>query len=137
MRPADFVRKWSPGGTADALGERACAQAHFIDPCRVLGVPEPGDPEAYCFERGLTRTGSAAGRMETRINGFADVWLKGHFAWDYKAPGASLGPALRQLMMCALPLESPPLARRQRSPRAGDPHPLHRHPERAPRRAAG
>ena len=105
MQAQAFVRKWGPGGPAFDLNERAGAQAHFIDLCRVLGVPEPDDPERYCFERGLTKTGSAAGRTD----GFADVWLRGHFAWEYKAPGKSLEGALRQLMMYALPLESPPL----------------------------
>lgn len=105
MQASEFLRKWAPGAAADALNERAGAQAHFIDLCRVLGVPEPGDPERYCFERGLTKTGSASGRRD----GFADVWLRGHFAWEYKAPGVKLEPALKQLMMYALPLENPPL----------------------------
>lgn len=105
MTPRDLIAKWGPGGIAHALTERAGAQAHFIDLCRVLGVPEPDDPARYCFERGLTKTGSAAGRTD----GFADVWLQGSFAWEYKAPGKSLEGALRQLMMYALPLESPPL----------------------------
>ena len=105
MRAPAVVRKWGPGGPAFELNERAGAQAHFIDLCRVLGVPEPDDPQRYCFERGLTKTGSAAGRTD----GFADVWLRGHFAWEYKAPGKSLEGALRQLMMYALPLENPPL----------------------------
>jgi hypothetical protein len=91
------------------LNERAGAQAHFIDLCRVLGVPEPGDPEAYCFERGLSKTGSTATAGRPRTDGFADVWLRGHFAWEYKAPGRSLEGALKQLMMYALPLENPPL----------------------------
>ena len=105
MQAQDFVAKWGPGGPAHALGERAGAQAHFIDLCRMLGVPEPAEPERYCFERGLTKTGSATARTD----GFADVWLRGHFAWEYKAPGRSLEAALKQLMMYALPLESPPL----------------------------
>src|SRR5574337_165108 len=101
MQPQEFIRKWGPGGTASALTERAGAQSHFIDLCRLLGVAEPADPDAYCFERGVTKTGSTAG--------FADVWLRGHFAWEYKAPGRSLEAALKQLMLYALPLESPPL----------------------------
>jgi len=101
----DFIHKWQAGSPAHALNERAGAQAHFIDLCRLLGVPEPGDPERYCFERGVTRTGSE----RQRVDGFADVWLRGHFAWEYKAPGKSLEGALRQLMMYALPLENPPL----------------------------
>jgi hypothetical protein len=60
MQAQDFVRKWQAGAAANELNERACAQAHFIDLCRVLGVPEPADPEAYCFERGVAKTGSAA-----------------------------------------------------------------------------
>lgn len=39
MQAEDFVRKWSAGSPAHALGERAGAQTHFIDLCRVLGVP--------------------------------------------------------------------------------------------------
>ena len=105
MQADDFIRKWCAGSPAHALGERAGAQAHFIDLCRVLGVPEPGDPDSYCFERGLTKTGSTGGRTD----GFADVWRRGCFAWEYKAPGRSLEAALKQLMMYALPLESPPL----------------------------
>ncbi|MBE7417199.1 MAG: class I SAM-dependent DNA methyltransferase [Ideonella sp.] len=105
MQAAEFVRKWQAGSSADQLNERAGAQPHFIDLCRVLGVPEPDDPGAYCFERGLSKTGSAAGRTD----GFADVWKRGHFAWEYKAPGKSLEGALKQLMMYALPLENPPL----------------------------
>ncbi|GAB1391649.1 class I SAM-dependent DNA methyltransferase [Rubrivivax sp.] len=101
----EFIEKWRTGSAAHALNERAGAQPHFIDLCRLLGVPEPGDPERYCFERGVTRTGSE----RQRVDGFADVWLRGHFAWEYKAPGKSLEAALRQLMMYALPLENPPL----------------------------
>lgn len=105
MQARDFIDKWRSGAAAHGLGERAGAQAHFIDLCRVLGVPEPADPEAYCFERGVAKTGGAG----VRTDGFADVWLRGHFAWEYKAPGRSLEVALKQLMMYALPLENPPL----------------------------
>jgi hypothetical protein len=109
MQAQDFIAKWGPGGPAHDLNERAGAQSHFIDLCRLLGVEEPGDAERYCFERGVTKTGSENGRIKGRTDGFADVWLRGHFAWEYKAPGKSLEGALKQLMMYALPLESPPL----------------------------
>ena len=95
MAARDFIAKWQAGSAAHGLGERAGAQAHFIDLCRVLGVPEPGDPARYCFEKGVTRTGTGSGRTD----GFADVWLRGCFAWEYKAPGRSLEAALKQLMM--------------------------------------
>lgn len=101
----EFIDKWGPGGPAYGLNERAGAQSHFIDLCRLLGVPEPGDVDNYCFERGVTKTGGAGARTD----GFADVWRRGCFGWEYKAPGKSLEGALRQLMMYALPLENPPL----------------------------
>ncbi|MEO7010401.1 MAG: hypothetical protein ABI156_14715 [Caldimonas sp.] len=37
------------------------------------------------------------------------MFKRGHFAWEYKAPGRSLDGALRQLMMYALALDNPPL----------------------------
>jgi methylase of polypeptide subunit release factors len=101
MTPQAFIAKWSAGAAADALSERAGAQAHFIDLCRLLDVPEPADPQAYCFERGLKKTGG--------LNGWADVWKRGCFAWEYKAPGRDLAAALRQLMTYALALDNPPL----------------------------
>ena len=103
MQAQEFIRKWGPVGTAFELNELAGAQSHFIDLCRLLGVAEQADPDEYCFERGVTRTGSAA----SRTDGFADVWMRGHFAWEYKAPGKSLEVALKQLMMYALPLDNP------------------------------
>jgi hypothetical protein len=75
MNARDFIDKWR--GKAAELNERAGAQAHFIDLCRVLDVEEPDDPDRYCFERGVVKTGSTG----HATNGFADVWLKGHFAW--------------------------------------------------------
>ena len=105
MTAREFIAKWGPGGPAYPLNERAGAQPHFMDLCQVLGVPTPGDSENYQFERGLAKTGGT-GRG---TDGFADVWLRGCFAWEYKAPGKSLEGALRQLMMYALPLHNPPL----------------------------
>ncbi len=78
MLPADFIQKWKD----NKLSERAGAQAHFLDLCELLGVEKPSDPDHYCFERGAKRTG--AGR------GWADVWKRHCFAWEYKAPGANL-----------------------------------------------
>ncbi|RQR29571.1 class I SAM-dependent DNA methyltransferase [Burkholderia sp. Bp9143] len=83
------------------MGERAGAQSHFLDLCRLLEVPTPDDPESYCFEKGFPGTISR--------RGFADVWKRACFAWEYKAPGGNLGVALTQLIHYALPLENPPL----------------------------
>ncbi|MYA17565.1 MAG: class I SAM-dependent DNA methyltransferase, partial [Gammaproteobacteria bacterium] len=41
--------------------------------------------------------------------GWADVWKRHHFAWEYKSPGESLDAAFNQLRQYALALENPPL----------------------------
>jgi type II restriction/modification system DNA methylase subunit YeeA len=97
MTPAQFIARWK----GSPLSERAGAQSYFNDLCAMLGVPTPNDPERYCFERGAARTGSG--------RGWADVWLRGHFAWENKKPGEDLGKALKQLMTYALALDNPPL----------------------------
>jgi len=40
--PAEFVAKWQGSTRA----ERAAAQEHFIDLCRMLGQPTPNDADA-------------------------------------------------------------------------------------------
>ena len=101
VTPEAFIRKWRHVQTK----ERAAAQEHFIDLCRLLGEPTPNEADPagdwYAFERGAQRTG--AGR------GWADVWKRGHFGWEYKGKHANLDTALRQLQLYALALESPPL----------------------------
>lgn len=37
----EFIEKWRTGSAAHALNERAGAQPHFIDLCRLLGQPTP------------------------------------------------------------------------------------------------
>ena len=99
MTTKQFIEKWrnSP------LNERQSYPAHFADLCALLCVPTPSPDtaETYCYERGVTKTGSK--------HGWADVWKQGYFAFEYKAPGCNLGEALKQLMTYALALDNPPL----------------------------
>ena len=101
QRIADFLNKWGPGGLGYHLNERQGAQQHFVELCDVLDVPAPVGGEDYVFEKGTLSLGQQ--------RGFADVFKRGHFAWEYKAPGKPLDAALRQLMMYALALDNPPL----------------------------
>ena len=100
MTPADFIQKWGDS----TLRERQGAQEHFIDLCRLLGEPTPAedDPfgERYCFERGAGKTGGG--------DGWADVWRRGCFGWEYKGKHKNLDAALRQLQAYALDLQNPP-----------------------------
>ena len=101
MTPSQFITKWR----ASELKESSASQEHFIDLCRLLGEPTPAeaDPkgERYCFERGA--------RKDTGGDGWADVWKRHHFAWEYKGKRANLDAAFRQLRQYTLALENPPL----------------------------
>ena len=101
MTPHEFITKWR----ASELKERSASQEHFIDLCRLLGEPTPveADPtgETYCFERGA--------RKDTGGDGWADVWKRHHFAWEYKGRRANLDAAFEQLRQYSLALENPPL----------------------------
>ena len=101
MTPGEFIAKWR----ASELKERSASQEHFIDLCRLLDEPTPteADPtgEQYCFERGA--------RKDTGGGGWADVWKRHHFAWEYKGKHADLNAAFNQLRQYVLALENPPL----------------------------
>ena len=85
MTPGAFIAKWR----ASALKERSASQEHFIDLCRRLGrtTPAEADPtgETWCFERGARKDGGG--------QGWADVWKRHCFAWEYKGRRADLGAA--------------------------------------------
>ncbi len=76
MTPQDFITKWQ----RSTLTERSACQQHFLDLCELLGQPKPAtaDPDGtwYMFERGVQKT--------TGDKGWADVWMRGHFGWEYK-----------------------------------------------------
>src|SRR5437764_13453109 len=101
MTPQQFIAKWKK---AD-LSERSACQQHFLDLCELLGQPKPAaaDPVGawYCFERGITKTEGE--------QGWADVWMQGHFGWEYKGKHKDLVAAYKQLLQYRESLENPPL----------------------------
>src|ERR1700680_463455 len=100
LTPSAFAIKWR-GSTRT---ESAASQEHFIDLCRMLGVetPNEADPtgEWYAFEKGAEKTDGGGG--------FADVWKRGHFAWEYKGKRKDLGAAYTQLLQYREALGHPP-----------------------------
>lgn len=70
----EFVARWK----ASTQAERSAYQQHFIDICNLRGQPRPAEVdqtgENYTFEKGVAKTG----------DGWADVWVRGHFAWEYE-----------------------------------------------------
>jgi type II restriction/modification system DNA methylase subunit YeeA len=101
MNVPEFQARWR----AVTLSEKASAQSHFLDLCELVGHQKPAtlDPagDFFTFEKHLGKSGGGGG--------FADVWYKGKFAWEYKKPGENLEKAYRQLKLYAEALENPPL----------------------------
>ena len=101
MTPQDFIAKWRDV----ELKERTASQSHFIDVCHLLDIDDPitADPkgEWFTFEKGASKTSGG--------EGWADVWRKDCFAWEYKGKRANLDKAFDQLLQYAIALENPPL----------------------------
>lgn len=101
ITPAAFAQKWR--GTTTT--EKAASQEHFLDLCRLVGQPTPheADPtgEHYAFERRVEKAGGG--------DGFADVWKRDFFAWEYKGKKKDLRAAYRQLLDYKDDLGNPPL----------------------------
>jgi type II restriction/modification system DNA methylase subunit YeeA len=101
MTPHEFIAKWKPVD----LSERSACQQHFLDLCELLGQPKPAaaDPEGawYTFEKGVHKTEGG--------QGWADVWMKNCFGWEYKGKHRDLKAAYTQLQQYREALENPPL----------------------------
>jgi type II restriction/modification system DNA methylase subunit YeeA len=101
MTITEFITKWR----RVELTERGAAQQHFLDLCALVGHPTPAefDPtgEEFCFERGASKN--------TGSDGWADVWKRGFFGWEYKGKHGDLDKAYRQLLLYRESLENPPL----------------------------
>ncbi len=117
MTPAQFKAKWAKFSGK----ESAAYQDHFSDLCRMLGVPTPieADPtgnDSFCFQKRVAKdaelfdfdaTGEALPASKER--GFADVWKRDCFGWEYKGPGEDLEKAYKQLLRYRESLLNPPL----------------------------
>lgn len=101
MTPQEFVAKWRK----TTIKERSAAQEHFLDLCKVLGHPTPAeaDPtgESFTFEAGASKQKGG--------QGWADVWKKGYFAWEYKGKHADLTKAYNQILQYRESMQNPPL----------------------------
>jgi hypothetical protein len=101
MTPQDFLSKWRNV----ELKERSASQSHFNDLCALLDVTDPvsADPkgEWFTFEKGANKTSGG--------NGWADVWRRECFGWEYKGRHANLDKAYAQLLQYSVALQNPPL----------------------------
>ena len=96
-----FAIKWQQ----TQLTERSAYQQHFRDLCEALGVPHPTEEDLignnYTFEKHVSKVSEG--------KGFADVWKRDSFAFEYKLPGGNLKKAYKQLIDYHEDLENPPL----------------------------
>lgn len=97
----EFIHRWKNTG----LSERAGSHSHFIDLCHLLDEPTPTESDQegswYTFEKGTIKTGGG--------HGWADVWKKDCFAWEYKRHHRNLNEAYKQLVLYSRELYNPPL----------------------------
>ena len=120
MTPQAFIEKWHKS----RLKESAAYSEHFCDLCHILGQPTPAeaDPsgEFFTFQKGVTKNAAGAevyvdtlfGEQPVKgahAQGFADVWFKGHFAWEYKGKHKDLEKAREQLLQYLDDLQNPPV----------------------------
>jgi hypothetical protein len=100
MTPAEFKQKWSRYQGK----ETSAYQGHFDDLCRLLGQPTPAeaDPSGsdfFCFQKRVVKDAELFELHETpeagepSERGFADVWKKNCFAWEYKGKRKNLEEA--------------------------------------------
>jgi hypothetical protein len=119
MTPDKFIATWKDS----TLKERSASQSHFNDLCSLLDVEKPTDVdpkgEWYCIERGALKTAGG--------EGWADVWKRGHFGWEYKGKRKDLTAAYAQLQQYAVALENPPLLIVSDMDRIHRPHQLDEH----------
>ena len=105
MRPTltaqQFVEKWAPS----QLKERSGSQEHFIDLCHLVGHPTPAEADPA----GQTFTFEAGASKQRGGEGWADVWKRGYFAWEYKGKHKDLDAAYHQLLQYRESLQNPPL----------------------------
>lgn len=101
MTWSDFAAKWR----ASRLGEMQAYQEHFTDLCRLVGHETPAEADSsgsfFVIQKAVPK--------ESGRQGFADVWYRNRFGWEYKGKGGDLDRAYRQLLQYRDNLENPPL----------------------------
>jgi len=101
MNAPESVRTWRD---VDLTGKCA-SQQHFPDLCELVGRPKPVGVDktgkSFTFERGAAK--------RSGDDGWADVWKKGFFGWEYKGEHRDLDAACKKLLDYREDLGDPPL----------------------------
>ncbi|MEO7298106.1 MAG: DNA methyltransferase, partial [Verrucomicrobiota bacterium] len=115
MTAAEFKKKWSRYQGK----ETSAYQGHFDDLCRLLEqeTPAEADPSGadfFCYQKRVVKDAElfdleTQDAAEPNERGFADVWKKNCFAWEYKGKKKNLDEAYKQLLRYRESLLNPPL----------------------------
>ncbi len=116
MTVAEFKKKW----LRYKGKETSAYQEHFNDLCGILGQKTPADADPsgsdwFCFQKRVVKdmemfaVEESGAEAEESQRGFADVWRKGCFAWEYKGKRKNLDEAHKQLLRYRESLLNPPL----------------------------
>ena len=110
MTVAEFKTKW----TKYRGKESSAYQEHFNDLCGLLGqkTPAEADPSGsdwFCFQKGVIKNLELLEPGAKPKKGFADVWRKDCFGWEYKGKHKNLEEARDQLLLYRESLLNPPL----------------------------
>lgn len=116
MTVAEFKKKW----LRYKGKETSAYQEHFNDLCGILGqkTPAEADPSGsdwFCFQKRVVKdqelfaVEADGAEPEASERGFADVWRKDCFAWEYKGKRKNLDEAYKQLLRYRESLLNPPL----------------------------
>ena len=95
MQAQAFIRKWGPGGPAHELNERAGAQAHFIDLCRI--VAKPGF-EKDLAKRTLTNLYNQRPAWLAQAHDTLDATVAAAYGWADYTPSMPDDEILRRLL---------------------------------------
>ena len=116
MTVAEFKTKWAKYRGKETSGY----QEHFNDLCGILEqkTPAEADPSGtdwFCFQKHVVKNlellpaDATGAEPAERKRGFADVWRKDCFGWEYKGRHRDLDEAYAQLQLYREALLNPPL----------------------------
>jgi hypothetical protein len=102
MTPQQFISKWQRSHAYRAVGVPAALPGS-------VRAPRPAQARRCRPRRGLVHLRARRAEDRRRRWGWADVWMRGHFGWEYKGKKSDLAAAYKQLLLYREDLENPPL----------------------------
>ena len=101
ITPHQFANKWR----ASTHKEMSAYVSHFEDLCRLIEHDSPTDVDSsgssFCYQKPNVK--------ESGGPGFADLWYKDKFGWEYVSKGGNLEEKYKQLLQYRDTLANPPL----------------------------